>query len=315
MTKRSRPQAGNTATIERRSQLRLTATAGLLAIGLAMPASAGGSDPGQAATPAVGINTSELDSAPAPSSPEASSPMPDAGVTDSGAPTTEGTPPSATPEAEPALLPYTAEYRISYDGLSTTADRTLRKDGDIWHLAQDASIFFLKVSEEARVEASSSGLRTQQYDYRNSVSSKRNQHIVFDWDAGVVADRQAKKPWQKPLSGNLTDQLGSQLQLRAALVSGRFQDGFEQTIVNKGKIKTYQYQLLGEEKVESALGTVGTVKLRRHREGSSAEAIIWLAKEWNYLIVKLEQIEDDDAFSLELLSAKLDGQQLAANSN
>lgn len=312
MTKRSRPQAGNTATTERRSRLWLTATAGLLAIGFAMPALAGGNHPDQAATPDVGINTSELDSAP---SPNASSNAPGADVTDSGTPTTEADPPSATPEAEPALLPYTAEYRISYDGLSTTADRTLRKDGDIWHLAQDASIFFLKVSEEARVKASSSGLRTQQYNYRNSVSSKRNQHIVFDWDAGVVADRQAQKPWQKPLSGNLTDQLGSQLQLRATLVSGRFQDGFEQTIVNKGKIKTYQYQLLGEEKVESALGTVDTVKLRRHREGSSAEAIIWLAKEWNYLIVKLEQLEDDDAFSLELLNAKLDGQQLAANSN
>lgn len=275
------------------------ATIALLTLSLALPATAGGSGPDAATTPAVGINTSELDAISPPSADARHNDAPD-------------TPPK-TPT--PALLPYTAEYRISYDGMSTTANRTLKKDGDTWHLAQDASIFFLKVSEEARVKASSSGLRTLQYNYRNSVSSKRNQHITFDWEAGVVADRQARKPWQKPLSGNLTDQLGSQLQLRAALVSGRFQDGFEQTIINKGKIKTYQYQLLEKEKVESALGTVDTVKLRRHREGSSAETIIWLAKEWNYLIVKLEQLEDDDAFSLELLNAKLDGRQLVANSN
>ncbi|QQD17615.1 DUF3108 domain-containing protein [Spongiibacter nanhainus] len=296
MTKRSRPQAGNTATIEAQVRLWRAAIIALLTLNLALPAAAGGSGPDTATTPAVGINTSELDAIEPPS------------ASDNDTPDV----PPKTPT--PALLPYTAEYRISYDGMSTTADRTLRKDGDTWHLAQDASIFFLKVSEEARVKASSSGLRTQQYSYRNSVSSKRNQHIIFDWEAGVVADRQARKPWQKPLSGNLSDQLGSQLQLRATLLSGRFKDGYEQTIVNKGKIKTYQYNLLGEETVESALGTVDTIKLRRHREGSSAEAIIWLAKGWNYLIVKLEQLEDDDAFSLELLNAKLDGQQLAAKS-
>jgi len=296
MTKRSRPQAGNTATIEAQVRLWRAATIALLTLNLALPAAAGGSGPDTATTPAAGINTSELDAIEPPSASDNKTP---------------DVPPK-TPT--PALLPYTAEYRISYDGMSTTADRTLRKDGDTWHLAQDASIFFLKVSEEARVKASSSGLRTHQYSYRNSVSSKRNQHIIFDWEAGVVADRQARKPWQKPLSGNLSDQLGSQLQLRATLLSGRFKDGYEQTIVNKGKIKTYQYHLLGEETVESALGTVDTIKLRRHREGSSAEAIIWLAKDWNYLIVKLEQLEDDDAFSLELLNAKLDGQQLAAKS-
>lgn len=310
MTKRYRPLAGSTATTSPLPWVRHAVV--VLALSLAWPAAAGGADPTETTNP-VGINTGELGATSPPASGSAETAGEDDATDSTTASATSSTTSSATASAPPpALLPYTAEYRISYDGLSTTAERSLRKTGNTWHLAQDASIFFLKVSEQAQIEDTPSGLRSQQYQYRNSVSSKRDQNIVFDWQAGVVADRQADKPWQKPLNGNLTDQLGSQLQLRAALINGSFADGFEQTIVKKGKTKTYQYQVLDHETVDSALGKIDTIKLRRYREGSSAESVIWVAKKWNYLIVKLQQIEDDDTFSLELLSATLDGQQLAA---
>ena len=64
---------------------------------------------------------------------------------------------------------------------------------------------------------------------------------------------------------------------------------------------------LNEETIDSAVGKLRTVKLLRSRPGSSSETTIWLAKDWNYLIVKLEQREDDEVYSLELLKAKLDG--------
>ena len=54
------------------------------------------------------------------------------------------------------------------------------------------------------------------------------------------------------------------------------------------------------------MGTLQTVKLRKHRDGSSSKTFIWLAPELNYLIVKLEQREDDELYSMNLLSAEFD---------
>lgn len=215
----------------------------------------------------------------------------------------------ASPEATPPipLHPYRAEYQISHNGLSTVAKRELARRGEHWVLSQNARIFFLKVDEEALIETTDSGLRPLRYDYENSVSSKRNQRIRFDWQRNTVADKKARKPWSFELKDNYTDQLSSQLQLRQQLLAGSFDDNghIEQTIISNGKIKTYRIEKLGEESVETALGNFDTVKLRRHREGSSSETFIWMAPELNFLIVKMEQVEDDDNFSLEILKADI----------
>ena len=83
-----------------------------------------------------------------------------------------------------------------------------------------------------------------------------------------------------------------------------------QTVVNRGKHKTYQIKIIGEEVIDSPVGKLNTVKLSRSREGSDSETIVWLAKDWNYLIVRLEQTDEDDTYSLELLNATLNGKKV-----
>ncbi len=214
------------------------------------------------------------------------------------------------------LLPYRAEYHISHDGLSTTAQRSLQRDGEHWRLSQQASLFFLKVDEESLIENRDGQLRPLRYRYSNNVNSKQNQHIVFDWARGIVSDNKTQKPWQKALKSDYSDQLSSQLQLRQMLVNGELGEASTQTIVKKkGKLKTYRIERLGEERLNTDIGALDTVKLRRHREGSSSETFIWLAPQLNYLIVKLEQFEDDQVYSLSILSAAIEDPRQTAASN
>lgn len=209
------------------------------------------------------------------------------------------------------LKPYEAKYRISQNGLSADATRSLSKVGPHWRLSQTASKWFVTIGEESLMEVTADQqVRPLQYRYENSLSSKRDQRIVFDWAAGTVADKSYQKPYSMPLKKDYSDQLSSQLQLRQRLLSGKVDDQWQQTIVKNGKLKTYQIEKLGEETLETELGKIETVKLRRARKGSSAETVIWLAKNWDYMIVRLQQSEDDDTLSLELVSAKLDGKTL-----
>ncbi|MGJ8687162.1 MAG: DUF3108 domain-containing protein [Spongiibacteraceae bacterium] len=213
-------------------------------------------------------------------------------------------------QKQTALLPYEASYQIKHDNLSTNGSRQLQHQGDDWLLSQRANILFLKVEEHSTIEQYKNTLRPRNYRYENSVSKKQQQNINFDWPRKVVSDRQARKPWSKPLRDATYDQLSGQLALRQQLISGASADTFSQTIVKKGKFKTYQFENMGEEFIDSPLGKVRTVKLRRYRAERDSETFIWLAPAWNYLIVRMRQEDEDGLFSLELLRATLDGKPL-----
>ncbi|MFT6552740.1 MAG: hypothetical protein ACJA1I_002797 [Zhongshania marina] len=205
------------------------------------------------------------------------------------------------------ILPYQAEYKISSNSLSTNATRTLSKKGNNWLLSQHAKLMFIKVSEESVIEDSANGLRPLHYEYENNMSSKQDQSIKFDWASSSASDKKYRKPWSSEISDDTFDQLGAQLKMREMMINNRLKNEINLSVVNRGKHKTYTVKQLNEETIDSAVGKLRTVKLLRSRPGSSSETTIWLAKDWNYLIVKLEQREDDEVYSLELLKASLDG--------
>lgn len=209
-----------------------------------------------------------------------------------------------------ALQAYTAQYRITNGALSATAERRLQQDGDHWRLSQNASVLFLNVDEESVIEEVDGALRPLSYQYHNNLRSKSDQNFVFDWTSGRVFDQEARRPWNKALKSGYQDQLSSQLALRHALITGTFDDSLKQTLVaKKGKVKTYALTRLGEERLETPLGTLDTVKLHRQRPGSSSEATLWLAPSLNYMIVKMQQIDDDERYTLELLNIDLQDPQ------
>lgn len=217
-----------------------------------------------------------------------------------------------------ALLPYEASYQIKHDNLSTNGSRQLQRQGDDWLLSQRANILFLKVEEHSTIEQHQGVLRPRNYRYENSVSKKQRQRIHFDWSKKMASDHEARKPWSKPLHDGTYDQLSGQLALRQQLIGNANADNFSQTIVKKGRFKTYRFENMGEELIDGPLGKVRAVKLRRHRTKSkstkrNSETFIWLAPAWNYLIVRMRQEDEDGLFSLELLRATLDGEPLPAS--
>lgn len=208
---------------------------------------------------------------------------------------------------EEKILPYQAEYKISSNNLTTTATRTLSKQGNNWLLSQHAKLVFIKVSEESVIEDSDDGLRPLHYQYSNNMSSRQDQSIDFDWATQSATDNKYRKPWSSKISADTFDQLGAQLKMREALMYDRLGGEISQTVVNRGKHKIYTLKKVGEETIDSPAGKLRTVKLLRSRPGSSSETTVWLAKDWNYLIVRLEQREDDEVYSLELIKATLNG--------
>ena len=60
---------------------------------------------------------------------------------------------------------------------------------------------------------------------------------------------------------------------------------------------------MSEQILQTAIGPLNTVKVERVIDDANKTVIIWLATDWDYLIVKLQQSKGKDGHHLNLQSA------------
>ena len=66
-------------------------------------------------------------------------------------------------------------------------------------------------------------------------------------------------------------------------------------IIEGEDVDTYDFRVLGEEKVRTQAGLINAIKVERVRDPgkSNRKTILWFAKDWDYLLVRLYQMETD----------------------
>ena len=109
-----------------------------------------------------------------------------------------------------------------------------------------------------------------------------NAHLVFDWRAGVVENRGAGEHWRIALPPGTQDSLSMQLALMAAVREGRSR--IEVPVAVRGRIKTYRFEQVGEERVDTPAGDFMAIKLAR-TDDDRDRSWFWLAPELDYLLV------------------------------
>ena len=73
----------------------------------------------------------------------------------------------------------------------------------------------------------------------------------------------------------------------------------------RGKVKTYVVKREGEERIETALGRLDTVRISRSA-GDDRKTTVWAAPELRYLPARIEHRDSDDTpITLRLRSAQL----------
>jgi hypothetical protein len=61
------------------------------------------------------------------------------------------------------------------------------------------------------------------------------------------------------------------------------------------------------------MGPLDTVVMERERDNDSRRTTVWLAPKWDYLLVKLEQIEKKERYTMMLKSAAINGRTVTPN--
>jgi len=135
-------------------------------------------------------------------------------------------------------------------------------------------------------------LRPLEYLYDHSGGKKdRNVAVTFDWDAQKITNTVNGQSWRMPTEPKVMDKLLYQLAIMHDLKSGRAPLAY--TVADGGKIKTYDFELLGNEIISTPLGELDTVKVSRVRKDSRRETVFWCAEKLHFLPVRVENIETD----------------------
>ena len=148
------------------------------------------------------------------------------------------------------------------------------------------------VTERSESEIFGQSFRPIAYHYdRYSGSASRKVQVIFDWTDGVALNTAKGHTWRMPVRAGTLDKLNYLLALMGDLADGK--RTMEYTIADGGRLKRYDMRALGTETLETALGTLETLKIRRLRHSDYGDATLWCAPALGYLPVKLEQRDRD----------------------
>lgn len=217
--------------------------------------------------------------------------------------------------ADPSLPPlFEAEYSLRWTGIEVAViKRSLmrRADGSYVFSSESrpaglaAAVSDDLIQELSHWTFNDQGFVPLDYEYRHTGSRKqRSVELDFDWAEEIIRIRVNDTRWRLPLAPPILDKLLYQLAIMRDLKRG-IVGPISYRIADGGKIKTYDFEQLGRETVETPYGEFETVKISRRKRDSDEQrqTTLWCAAALNYLPVKVENVEPDGQVTTALLSA------------
>ncbi len=194
------------------------------------------------------------------------------------------------------LTEFSAYYEASTNGISGNAERHLVHQGN--------ERYRLNISLEAKIGGVEIGdleqfseffwiddqIVPEFYHYQVSGVSSDVESVSFNWDGGEAVSVEEEQSWTLTLQQGVLDQLSYQLALAQDLLHSTATDILEYALVDGQAIETHRFRVLGEETIDTPLGRLRCLKLERVREQDNGRSTqLWLARDWNNLLARIEQ--------------------------
>jgi hypothetical protein len=193
--------------------------------------------------------------------------------------------------------PFTASYTADWKQLpmSGTAERSLTQNGNgTWTLSFKASMMIAALSEQSTLRIDKDVLLPQTYSFeRGGLGKTKKVNLDFDWSSNTVTGTDRGDAIKLPLNPGVLDKSTYQLALQRDVAAGKKSMHYQ--VVDGDTIDTYDFRVEGSEAVQTKAGKVDAIKVERVRDPTQNKRItvLWFAKDWDYLLVRLQQVETD----------------------
>lgn len=149
-----------------------------------------------------------------------------------------------------------------------------------------------EISERSEWSKHDGNWRPIEYHYHRTGFKEREIRIRFDHEKGLARLQSPKGPWKTEVPDGVNDKLGYLLTLMHDLSKGK--KDLRYPIADGGRIRSYIFGIEGFDRIESAIGPLDTVVVRRIRENAGEkkrETTIWCARDLGFLPVRIEHLE------------------------
>lgn len=230
---------------------------------------------------------------------------------------------STPPHVSTGLKEYEATYQLNWHGIDVGLSiHQLRKVGADRYTAQSISkphvavLPFRNNEKSEFILKDNAQIEPQRYEFQNEEKGKTTRGtLYFDWKNKKLTKKiQSVGERVETLPDNAHDRITYTLQLRQDLKNKK--QPFNYTVMEPKKDKTYQFTVVGEEKINTPIGQIDTLKLEHVSENQERRTIMWLAKDMDFLMVKLNQFRKgklDAEASLKKLKVIKHGQNFDNN--
>lgn len=207
------------------------------------------------------------------------------------------------------LRPYTAVYRTRASGLSMKLERELRQDQNgLFKLTTEGRLLVVGLNEVAVFDVSGTQVEPHSYIYQGSGLINRRREVHFDAHSNQVRSLYKDQWYEFERRPDTLDRLSQQEQFRLWLLNDPApRHAFSLDVADRRGIKTYRFDYAGDERLDTPMGEVNTLRFVRADGDGSRRSELWLAPAWDYLIVRTVHEEKGNTAEADLLSASLDG--------
>ena len=204
--------------------------------------------------------------------------------------------------AAPALnpSPFEAKYVLEVGGF-TVAETSWRvervTDGFIYEKRTKATGIAALFGNRGVVERSewklfAGNIKPARYRYERHGRPDKTTAIEFDWEDGVVNNNRRGEKSRIAVPDDTLDKLGYMLVLADDLRAGKRSVRYN-IADGKSKLKVYDFRVIGEEQMATAVGTMKVLKMIRDRKDSDRETTIWIAPALDFVPVRITHHEPD----------------------
>lgn len=214
------------------------------------------------------------------------------------------------------LRPYTARYKTTARGINLVLERQLKASSEgRYILTNGGKIMVVGFHEVSVFTVDGAQVMPKSYVYQGSGLINRRREVHFTPTSGVIRSLYKEQWYDLPYSETALDRMSQLEQVRLSLLENRPETPGDMTlrVANGKRIKDSRLVFVAEERLETPLGPVGTLHFKRLHDNAARKSDIWIAPQWDYLMVKTVHVEDGDPVEMMLTSATIDGAPVSVN--
>jgi hypothetical protein len=223
----------------------------------------------------------------------------------------------AAPQEQRSLTPYEAVYKTSTSGLSIKLHRSLSmsETGEC-RLSSEGQLLVAGISEMSVFTLNGDRIKPQSYVYQLSGPVSRRREVHFDSDSSVIRSLYKKNWYELPKTEDTLDRMSQQEQLRLTLLNDPTpREDMLFRVADGRKIKEYRLVYQGEDRLETPMGWINTLRFERDHGDEDRRSAVWIAPDWDYLMVRTVHMEDGKTTEANLISASMSNVPVVGSSS